>query len=363
MTDDFWDRYRAAVAPLQHNVFWQPRRSPADTFRLLAEAADEMDLRWDQYAARGAVAVLEERLTELFGTEGAAYFPSGTMAQQAALRVWCERAGTRRVAMPDLAHPLVHENDGPRLLQGLEVSHLTTGRHTATAADVEAIPGRLAAVLVEIPLRDAGCALPTWEELTAVSGAVRARGAALHVDGARLWESQPYWDRPFPEIAALADSTYVSFYKGLGGLAGAALLGSTDFLDEARLWRQRMGGTLFRSTPEALAALVGLREHLPRMGEYLAWARALAVELAAVGLTPHPSPPHTPTFEVFGPGDADAVNERLLAFIEREQRELCGPWRAAQEPGRVTTELMCSAPALGHDPAKVAGWLAQVVLG
>lgn len=363
MTDELWARHRAAVKDLDRHVFWQPRRRPAEVLRALAEAAEEWAPTWDQYAERGPVQVLEERLAELFGTPGAAWFPSGTMAQQAALRVWCERAGHRRVAMPDIAHPLVHENEGPRLLQGLEVVHLTRGRNTATAADVEAIPGPLAAVLLELPLRDAGCALPSWGELTAVSAAVRGRGAAMHFDGARLWESQPYWDRPLPEIAALADSIYVSFYKGLGGLSGAALVSAEDFLAEARLWRQRMGGTLFRSTPEVLAALVGLRDALPRMGEHLAWARALAEELTAVGLTPCPNPPHTPTFQVFGPGQEDDVNERLVGFIERERLELCGPWRGTPEPGRVCTELMVATPALEHEPKQVAGWLAEVVLG
>ena len=162
------------------------------------------------------------------------------------------------------------------------------------------MPGRLGAVLVELPLRDAGCALPTWEELTALSEAARERGVALHVDGARIWEAQPFWDRPFTDVAGLADSMYVSFYKGLGGLAGAALVGPSDFLDEARQWRKRMGGTIFRMTPEALAGLVGLREHLPRMAECLAWARALAAELAARGLDAPPGAPAHPDLRGLG---------------------------------------------------------------
>jgi len=70
----------------------------------------------------------------------------------------------------------------------------------------------------------------------------------------------------------------VSFYKGLEGLAGAALAGPQDVVDEARRWRKRMGGTLFRLTPFAVSALSGLRDRLPRMGEYAAWARSLATE-------------------------------------------------------------------------------------
>jgi threonine aldolase len=156
---------------------------------------------------------------------------------------------------------------------------------------------------------------------------------------------------------------YVSFYKGLRGLAGAALVGPDDFLAEARVWRTRMGGTLYRSTPEALAALAGLRDLLPRMGECYAWAQALAAELAELGITPNPSEPHTPTFLLHAAGDEDEVNERLLSVMERERLQVCGPWWAAREPGRVTTEVVVSTPALAHDPARVARWVAEVVHG
>ena len=167
-------------------------------------------------------------VTSLFGVEAAAFFPSGVMAQQAALRIHGDRAGIRRVALPDLSHLLVHEEDGPRLLHGLEVSLLTRGFQAPTAQHVEAIPERLGAVLVELPLRDAGCLLPSWDDLVALSETCRARGLALHFDAARIWESQPWFGHSLSEIAALADSLYVSFYKGLGGLAGAALLGPAD---------------------------------------------------------------------------------------------------------------------------------------
>lgn len=361
--DDIWERLRTAVRAADGAVTGHPPSRPNDVLRRLADEAERLDLSWDTYAERGAVAALEERLTELFATKGAAFFPSGVMAQQAALRVWCDRSGTRRVAMPELSHLLVHEEDGPRRLHGLEVEHLTRGLEVPTAEALAAVPGRLGAVLVELPLRDAGCLLPTWEELTALATAARARGVPLHVDGARIWESQPFWDRPFPEIAALADSMYVSFYKGLGGLAGAALVGPEDFLDEARVWRKRMGGTLFRSTPEALAALVGLRERLPRMPMLLAWARALAAEIPAHGLVARPTEPHTPTFRIHAQGSADAVNERVLAFVEAEKLQLCGPWSPADEPGRLSTEIVVTESSLDHDPARVAAWLSGVVHG
>jgi hypothetical protein len=124
-----------------------------------------------------------------------------------------------------------------------------------------------------------------------------------------------------------------------------------------------MGGTIFRSTPEAVAALVGLRDLLPRMGECLAWARALAGELAELGVTTSPEEPHTPTFRVFAAGDAGEVNERVIARMERTRVQVGGLWTPAQEPGRVTSELMVTLPALAHEPATVARHLAEVVAG
>lgn len=355
-------RFRDLAAVCDSTVFWHPLEKPGETLRRLADLADELGVRWDQYGARGPVAVLEEELEALFG-KPAAFFPSGVMAQQSALRVWCDRAGTRRVAMPDLSHLLVHEQDGPRRLHGFEVELLTEGAEVATAASLHEVVGRLGAVLVELPLRDAGCRLPTWQELTDLSAAARERGVSLHVDGARIWESQPFWGTSLAEIAALADSMYVSFYKGLRGLAGAALVGPEDFLAEARVWRTRMGGTLYRSTPEALAALLGLRELLPRMEEFLAWARALAAELPGVGITPNPTEPHTPTFLLHAGGGEDAVNERLLRVMERERLQVTGPWRASREPGRVMTEVVVSTSALEHEPKRIAELLAEIAVG
>jgi len=102
---------------------------------------------------------------------------------------------------------------------------------------------------------------------------------------------------------------------------------------------------------------------LPRLDECLAWARRLAEELAVADLAVVPDPPHTPTFRVHAGVPADDVNRRLLAFLEREHLQPCGPWTPADEPCRSRTELMCSLPALEHDPGEVARWLAEVVHG
>jgi threonine aldolase len=360
---DLEARLRAASLASSRTAVRSVPVAPADAFRALADACDELGIdSWDVYGRGGAVERVEAEVAELLGKPAAVFFVSGVMGQQAALRVWCERRGSRRVAIPDRSHLLLHEEDGPRLLHDFRFEHLTVGRRTATAADLRALPPGLGAALVELPLRDAGCRLPAWDELVELSSAARDLGVPLHLDGARVWESAPHYDRSLAEIAALADSMYVSFYKGLDAPAGAAVVCPEDVADELRSWRRRMGGTLFRMTPYAVAALVGLRDSLPRMGEYAAWARAVAAELAAAGFTVDPDPPHTNTFLVHAPGDADAVNERLLAFMERELVAPSDPWWESPVPGTITTEIAVQSASLELDPAQVARWWTEIVL-
>ena len=358
--DDLAARILAASRSCTAAVSGHAFRSPAQAFEDLARACDELGIgEWDSYGEGGAVRSLETELTKIFEIEAAAFFPSGVMAQQAALRIHTDRVGSRRVALPDLSHLLVHEEDGPRILHDLEICFLTRGCEAPAARHLEAIPGRVGAVLVELPLRDAGCLLPAWDDLVKLSEACRARGTALHFDGARIWESQSWFDRPLPEIAALADSVYVSFYKGLGGLAGAALLGPAAFVAEARLWRRRLGGTIFRTTPEAVAALIGLRDRLPVIAGTVTWARTFAAELPSC-ITVQPGVPHTSQFQVYAAGDADVVNERVLALIG-ERRIGLPAWHAAREPGRITAEFAVTGAALGLDPAEMASLVGSVI--
>ena len=179
------------------------------------------------------------------------------MAQQSTLRVWTDRQTSKRVALPDLSHLLKHELDGPRLLHGFQYEQLTSGAKAPTVADLDRIPGRLGAVLVELPLRDGGYVLPTWDELAALSAGCRERDVPLHFDGARIWEAQPYLGHTLAEIADLADTVYVSLYKGLAGLSGALLAGPQDVVDEARQWRTRHGGTLVTMMPNAVVGVAG----------------------------------------------------------------------------------------------------------
>jgi len=363
MTNDLSQRLTTAFAACPRTIGWRRPATPAEAFADLAATCTELGLtEWDLYAEHGAVEQLEAEVRTLLGKPAAAFFPSGIMAQQVALRIHADRSGSRRVALPDLSHLLTHEEDGPRLLQNLRYEWLTQGFHAPHADQLAALPGPFAAVLVELPLRDAGCLLPTYAELADLSAACHARGIALHLDGARLWESVDHLGHPLDEIAALGDTVYVSFYKGLGGLSGAMLLGETDLIAEARLWRRRLGGTLFRNTAMVVAGLRGLRRRLPVIPDCVHWARRFAAALPA-GITVQPGVPHTNQFLVYATGTPDDINGRLLMYAGEQGLALGGPWRPIPDPGRAQAEVTIGDGALDLDPAQIAATYGHLVTG
>lgn len=245
-----------------------------------AEGVYDLDRRPDMYGD-GVVRALEQKVAGLLGTEDAAFFPTGTMAQQVALRIHAEAAGLPTVATHPLGHTEQHERHALTVLSGLRSVWPTVAPRLPTVAELEAFDEPYAAMILELPLREAGFVLPSWAELEAVAAVVREKHhAALHLDGARIWESAVHFGRSLPEIAATADSVYVSFYKTLGGISGAALAGRSAFVRTARAWRHRYGGQLFQQWPAALAALAGLDRELPLLPGYVAQAKTVAAALA-----------------------------------------------------------------------------------
>jgi threonine aldolase len=156
------------------------------------------------------------------------------------------------------------------------------------------------------------------------------------MDGARLWESAAGYGRAPGEVAALFDTVYVSFYKGIGALPGCCVAGPADIIAEVREWRRRMGGTLFGLWPNAASARACLAQRLPRMPAYQEHARAIAAALADLdGVRVIPDPPQVPMMHVLlrTSQDSFAAAARKLA-VER------GLWAGRPKPPVTADPLM-----------------------
>ncbi|MEH0424196.1 threonine aldolase family protein [Streptomyces sp. B21-083] len=321
---------------------------------LLEEARESYDLdeTSDIYGG-GIVETLEKRVAGLLGKEAAAFFPTGTMAQQVALRCWAGRTGDPAVALHALAHPEVHERNAFSTVSALRPLRVTSEPRMPTADEVRDFDEPFGTLMLELPLRDAGFVLPTWEELSEVVAAARERDAVVHFDGARLWESTTHFGRPLDEIADLADSVYVSLYKSLDAYGGAVLAGPRTLVEEAKAWRHRYGGAVFQQFPTVLSALVGLDRELPRLPEYVSHARVVAAALreglAAAGVPwsrVHPEVPHTNEFQVWLPYDHEVVAEAAIRQGEETRTVLFANEWARGGPGLAVTEVFVRAAGL-----------------
>jgi threonine aldolase len=226
---------------------------------------------------------LQRRAAELLGHESALFFPTATMANQAALRV-LSRPGCKVVA-EERTHVLIYEWGGPAIHSGLVMQGLSAEAGRPTPEQIEEVdelgPGSVL-VLENTHRSSGGCVWPLGE-LTAVVDAARARGAAVHLDGARLFNAAVAAGVEPAAWGALADTVTVCFSKGLGCPFGAILAGPTETIERAWEGKFLFGGALRQSGIAAAAMLYALDHHVERLADDHARARRLA---EGIGIDP-----------------------------------------------------------------------------
>jgi threonine aldolase len=338
-----------------------PMRSLRQEMAALTETigADEEP---DRYGEGALISDFEAEVARLLGKEAAVFMPSGTMAQQIALRIWAEHSGRRAVGFHPTCHLELHERKGYELLHGLSGRLIGDAGRLITMDDLRVAPEPLAVLLLELPQREIGGQLPSWDELVEQTSWARSRGAAAHMDGARLWEAAPAYGHDYAEVAALFDSVYVSFYKGVGAAAGAALAGDAEFIAQARLWQRRHGGNLIHLYPYIISARANLRERLPRFPSYHERALAIAAALREVdGVTLKPDPPHAHMAHVYLRGEPDALLD-ASAELAREERVALFVWaRSSGVPGYSMFEMSIGDGAAAFTPDEIASYFTHVI--
>jgi threonine aldolase len=320
--------------------------------------------RTDVYGDGGVVADLEARIARVLDKPAAVFLPSGTMAQQAVLRVHADRRRRGTIVFHPMCHLDRHEEQGYQRLHGLigrpvgDPNRLLSTDHLTAVAEPPAV------LLIELPQRDLGGQQPAWDDLTAQVGWARDHGAAAHLDGARLWESAAGYGRPPGEIAAPFDTVYVSFYKGIGALPGCCVAGPADVIAEVRDWRKRMGGTLHSLWPGAASALTCLDQRLPRFGAYLDHARAIASALGGLpGARVVPDPPQVPMMHVLMEVSSDGYARAARTLAAEHGIWVRPECMTTTDPAVQRIELAVGDATCEIDPAEVRDIFAALTSG
>lgn len=227
---------------------------------------------------------LQRRAAELLGHEAALFLPTATMANQVALRTLARPGGL--LVAEERTHVLLYEWGGPAIHAGLMARGLPAEAGRLTPAQILGLeglgPGGV--VVLENTHRDSGGRVWPVEDFRAAVAAARERGAAVHLDGARLFNASVAAGVAPAEWASLADSVTVCFSKGLGCPLGAVLAGSAALVEEAWEGKFLFGGALRQSGVVAAAMLYALERNVERLAEDHARARRLAEGLSEAGV-------------------------------------------------------------------------------
>lgn len=261
----------------------------------MREAMARAEVGDDVFGDDPTVQELEAETAALLGKEAAVFTPSGTMANQLAIR--CHTEPGDEVLVEANAHIYYYEAGGPAALSGVMCRCIEGRRGIFSGADLEAAlrPAdqhfpRPRLVCLENTHNRGGGKIWSLQEVQNVAAAARKHNLQLHLDGARLWNASVAAGIPERDYAACFDTVNVCFSKGLGAPVGSALAGSRSMIARARRFRKMLGGGMRQAGIIAAGALFALRHHRARLTEDHANARLLASGLAKVkGLAVDPA--------------------------------------------------------------------------
>ena len=255
---------------------------------LLDDLCTNADVGEDNYLLGGEVARVEQQWAQLLGKETAVFQPSGTLANQLALRVLA--GNKRRVIVPEMSHIYNDTGDACQTLSSLTLMPLAPGTATFTRADVEAVltrtaGGRVAAdvgaIVIESPIRRLTGQMFNWEEARRITAFARGHGIGTHLDGARLFIASAYTGITPAQYASEFDTVYVSLWKYFNCGIGAILAGPKRVLDNMFHVRRMFGGNLAVGWPAALVARHFMDGFEARLTSAVAVSEAFYAQMAS----------------------------------------------------------------------------------
>lgn len=263
----------------------------SDTFTMPDEgmrlAIYEAEVGNSGYSEDPSVIQLETETAEYFGVEAGVFLPSATMAGQIAIRVWSRPGDT--VLIEEYGHNYYFETGSmsaiagvqPRLLQGTR-GILDPETIKASIVHPENPYARTSLIVLENTSNFGGGTIYPKETLDTIFAVAAASNLPVQIDGARIWNAIVASDSDPTQLIQPGGSMSVCFSKGLGAPMGAMLLGSSDFVNEARRIQSMLGGVMRQVGFMAAAALYGFRHNMVRLEEDHANCSFMANQLAGL---------------------------------------------------------------------------------
>jgi threonine aldolase len=264
--------------------------TPLGRTQQLARLLEKTPNVTDVYLANGAVHELEATIAAMLGKEDAAFLPTGTLANNLAIRLLSGE--NHHVLVQEQSHLYLDESDSAEVLSGLNLVPLAPGKAAPTYDEVltaidTAEKGRFAvkvgAISLESPVRRQDGASIPFAELERIATLARERNIAMHWDGARSFLLSGTPDFDLRRTAALFDTVYVSLYKYLGAPYGAVLCGKKDLVARARDLRHVYGGMIYQGWQAAVPALDALPGFTDRFLQARAHFETLVTGLQSAG--------------------------------------------------------------------------------
>lgn len=239
----------------------------------MLDAMMQAEVGDDVFKEDATINLLEKRLAAMFGKEAALFFPSGTMANQTAIKIHTQPG--EQLICDKYAHVYNYEGGGVSFNSGVSCKLVDGSRGMMTASEVEAAVNPpdfyhsplTSLVCIENTTNKGGGACWDFTELKNIGNVCDKHGLAYHLDGARIWNALVAKNEAPGQYGSLFDTISVCLSKGLGCPVGSALLGSHENMKKALRIRKVLGGGMRQAGYLAAAGLYALDHHFNRLAE------------------------------------------------------------------------------------------------
>ena len=299
-----------------------PNISPEDHMRMFTASLAKHPGKEDVYLRGGAVTELEQKFAAMFGKEDCVFLPTGTLANNLAVRILC--GDHKHLITQADSHLYADESDGPSILSGITMQPVAPGKGAPSFEEFEAAvrdaehrayPLKVGAISMESPVRRHNGESIPFSTVEKVCGMASSKGISMHWDGARAFMllGTPGFD--LAHYAAPFDTVFASLYKALHAPFGGMLMGTKEKMAEARDLRHVFGGLIYHGWVAALPALNAVDGLSERWAKSRAAAEQILAKVQAAGGYTVERVPNESNIVLLKPSEARArgLQERLLA--------------------------------------------------